>query len=480
METSTTSSIVSRLGGGSGIDMTQLARDLAETRFLAQIGQLESRSEALQARISAASTLRSQITQLASALGDRIRNGDLSPSASLANPAVARVQVASSSSASGSYALEVQQLASAQMLAGNAYAGSGELVGEGTLTIRFGNIAGGSFTEDTGRTPATITVEATDTLADVAGKINASASGLTAYVAQTASGAQLVVKGETGEANGFVIEASGASASGGTPVAGNIDFLAWNPAGDSGQLRAAAQDAQFLFDTIAMSSASNSVTGLPEGLSLTLTQTNVGAPTRISFDDKNSAITAMMGDFTAALNDLTGALAELASPLSGELGNDPGARALKRELASLSTEIVIPNAAPGEPATLADLGLARTREGNFRLDADRLRDTLANNPAAAGAMFTTGLFGVFATIDNLAREVSRSTDPGSLGGSITRYTAQAGTIDERLEKIAEQQEALRERLVRQFAATDRNVTASQSTLSFLQNQIAAWNGRNGN
>ena len=37
METSTTSSIVSTLGGGSGVDMVKLAQDLAEARFLPQV-----------------------------------------------------------------------------------------------------------------------------------------------------------------------------------------------------------------------------------------------------------------------------------------------------------------------------------------------------------------------------------------------------------------------------------------------------------
>lgn len=478
MESSTTSTIISTLGGGSGIDMTQLALDLSEARFLPQISELESRSETLEAKISAASTLRSQLTQLASALGDRIRNGDLAPTASLGNPSVAQASVLTGSNASGTYSLEVEQLASSQTLAGNAYAASSDLVGEGQLTIRFGTISGSSFAEDTGSTAAVIDVEATDTLSDVASKIRSSGSGLNAYVANTADGARLVVKGETGEARAFVIEASGTSTSGGSPAAGNIDFLAWNPASDTGQRTANAADAEFLFDGVRMASADNTIADLPEGLVLSLTNTNQGAPTSISFADKSSEIASMMADFVTALNEITGSLAELAAPLGGELGNDPGARALKRGLSTLSTEIVMPNAAEGAPSTLSDLGLVRTRDGNFSLDNDRLQETLANDLAGTSAMFTTGLFGVFATFDGLARDMSLSTNPGSLGGSVERYTGQLDRIDERLEDIADQQEAVRERFVREFANVDRNVTASQSTLSFLQNQIAVWNGSN--
>ncbi|TIX51541.1 flagellar filament capping protein FliD [Alteraurantiacibacter aquimixticola] len=476
MESTTTSSIISALGGGSGVDMTKLANDLAEARFLSQVSQLESRSELLEARISAASTLKNQLSQLASALGDRIRNGNLAPSATIGNGSVAQVSVLAGGSGTGTYSLEVNQLAASQTLASQSYGASTDLVGEGELTIRFGSVSGGSFTEDTERTAAVISVSATDTLADVADKIRTSGSGLNAYVANTANGPQLVVKGATGEANGFVIEASGASAAAvpGTAAPGNIDYLAWDPSTDSGQLKASAQNAAYLFDGVAMTSAGNKVTGLPAGLVLSLTGTNSGAPTQIGFADKSSEITTMMGDFVAALNDISSSLAELGNPEGGELGNDPGARALRRALASLSTQVVMPNAGPGEPSTLADLGLKRTREGNFEFDGDRLRQTLADQPAATSAMFTTGLFGVFATVDSFARNVGSRTDPGSLGGSITRYSSQLERMDDRLAKIAEQQESLRERLVTNFTAADRRVAQSQSTLEFLKNQVAIW------
>ncbi|MCB2065246.1 MAG: flagellar filament capping protein FliD [Erythrobacter sp.] len=477
METSTTSSIISTLGAGSGVDMAKLASDLAEARFLAQVSQLDSRSQQLEAKISGASTLRNLLSQLSSALGDRIRSGDLAPSASLANPAVAQATVLAGSSGRGSYSLEVTALASAQTLASNGYSAATDLVGEGQLTLRFGTIASSTFTADGSADPLVIDVTATDTLADVAEKIRSSGSGLDAYVANTASGAKLVVKGEEGAARAFVIEASGASASGGTPAAGNIDYLAWDPATDAGQLKASSADAAFLFDGLAMTSASNKVSGLPGGLVLTLTGTNQGAPTQISYADKSTQITTMMGDFVAALNDMAASLAELAAPLGGDLGNDPGARALKRALVGLSTDIIMPGAAEGEPSTLADLGLVRTREGKFQLDSERLQKTLTDSPAAAGAMFTTGLYGVYASIDNLSRAMGSRTDPGTLGGSLTRYTDQLQQLDEKRAKIADQQEALRARMVKEFAATDRSVSASQSTLSFIQNQIAMWTAK---
>lgn len=457
--------------------MVKLAQDLAEARFMAQKNQLESRNDLLEAKISAASTLKNQLSQLSSALGDRIRNGDLAPTASVANASVARASVLAGGTAQGSYTLEVSQLAAAQTVASRGYGAATDLVGEGQLTITFGTIAGGPISPDPARPAVNISVSATDTLADVATKIRASGSGLNAYVAQTATGAKLVVKGADGAANAFEITASGPSASGGTPAAGNIDYLAWDVASDAGRRTASARDAAFLFDGVPMTSGSNTVTGLPGGLSLTLTGTNPGLPTTIGFADKSSQISAVMGDFVTALNDIVTGIRELADPESGDLGSDPGARALKRALAGLSTAVVMPGAAEGEPSTLADLGLAVNRDGTFRLDGARLQATLASKPAAAAAMFTTGLFGVYATVDSLSRAVSTRSDPSSLGGSIERYTSQMERLDERLSRIAEQQDRLREQLTREFTWADRSVSSSQSTLSFIKNQIEAWNAR---
>ena len=93
-------------------------------------------------------------------------------------------------------------------------------------------------------------------------------------------------------------------------------------------------------------------------------------------------------------------------------------------------------------------------------------------------MFTTGASGVFATFDRFARENSLTTDPSSLGGSVKRYETQAAAMSERLAKIAEQQEALRVRLTREFTASERRVSASQSTLSFLRQQFDNSNRNN--
>jgi flagellar hook-associated protein 2 len=471
METSG-SSIIAALGAGSGIDFGSLANDISEASFAAQRGTLEARRTTLEARISAAAQLRSSVTSLASALGDRIRNGDLAPRAALGNPAVAQVSVPTGLSPRGNFSLEVTQLAQPQTLVSKSYASRDALVGEGTLTIRFGTVAGAGFTADGARDALAIDVTPDDTLGTIASKINQAGGGaISAYVAQGSGGAQLVLKGAEGAASGFVLETASANP---LPLggAGDLSFLAWQPATDAGELRTTARDAVFLLDTVEITSPTNRVTGLPGGFTLNLSATNIGAPTSLSFASNTAAISAVMNDFVAALNDIVAQVNELAAPVGGQLGNDPGARELRRDLAQLASQVVMPGAAAGAPRTLGDLGLALNRDGTFRLDNARLNQALETNAEAVAAMFTVGPSGVFATMDRFARDNSLISDPGSLGGSLRRFETQLASSDARLEAIAQQQEALRERLTLQFVASERRVAASQSTLSFLRAQFA--------
>ncbi|MFA7604415.1 MAG: flagellar filament capping protein FliD [Novosphingobium sp.] len=472
---STVSTLLTSLGTGSGIDMVSLASNLATAQFAAKTDRLTQQAEKLKTQISAASTLRSALSNLASSLGTRVREGDLSAQPKVANGSVASATLSGTSQAKGSYSLEVTSLATAQTLASPAYAASTSTVGAGTLTIRFGATDGGTFTEDTAHAALDITVAAGATLGDVANQINAQNAGVTAYVSNTTDGAKLVLKGATGAANGFVVEAAEDA---GDP---GLSTLAWNPAPPgSDRLLTSAGNANFKLDGLTVTSATNTVTDAVPGVSLTLTGINSGSPTTVSFSDPTSAITTAMGDLVDALNEIMSEINTATNAKTGDLARDSGALALKRQLQALTTTIIMPNAAEGEPRTLSALGVSLQRDGTFTLDRARLGETLKANPEATGAMFTNGLYGIYATVDSISRNAALSGNPGSLAGSISSMSDRQTKISEEQTKLAEKQEVLRAQLIARFSAADSIVSSSKSTLSFLKNQIAAWNSSGSN
>ena len=236
------SSIATSLGIGSGVDMTGLAEQLAEAQFAGRNQRLADKSETLERRISLAGSIRSSLSTFATALGDRLRTGDLAPLPTISNTAVAAVSTPLGAVGKGSYSLEVTKLANNQILTGPTYASASDTVGAGTLTIRFGTTSNASFTENTGKTPLTIDIAAGATLSQVAAAINGKNAGLNAYVAQTDAGAQLVVKGADGVQNGFTIEATEDGANPG------LSALAWQPGDDPARLVKTSADAEFLLD----------------------------------------------------------------------------------------------------------------------------------------------------------------------------------------------------------------------------------------
>ncbi|WP_235911414.1 flagellar filament capping protein FliD [Croceibacterium soli] len=453
--------------------MVALANNLADAQFQLRADRLAAQGDVLERQISTASSLKSSLSLLAGALGDRVRTGDLAVTPTVANASVATASSPAGATGSGTYSLEVLSLAKTQTLASPAFAASTDVVGAGSLTFRFGQTSGSAFTEDTSHAAVTVDIASGSTLADIANAINAKKAGVTAYVAQTSQGAQLVLKGPEGAQNGFIVEAAETAGEEG------LAALAWNPSagGDPARLLAASADAQFKLDGLAMSSASNTTGAIAPGLSLKLTGTNAGAPTTIGFSSPVANITTAMQDLAGALNEIAGELRTATDPMGGDLARDPGARALKRTFSELAGQVIMPNAAEGTPRTLADLGLATERDGSFRLDTVRLKAALEADPAGAAAMFTAGLYGVYATFDKVSRAASVTGDPGSLGGSIARYQKQSIQLDKAEAKLTEQQERLRATLVSRFAAADTRISASKSTLSFLQSQIDAWNSQ---
>ncbi|MBC2665941.1 flagellar filament capping protein FliD [Novosphingobium flavum] len=480
--TSAGSTILSSLNSG-GIDWSTLATNLSVAQFATQNDRLTTRSDTLDAQISTASSLKSTLLTLTTSIATAVRSGDLSPQPSMSNSAVATPTLSGSATPKGSYSIEVTQLAKAQTLASPTVASTTTTVGSGTLTLRFGSMAQTSttdangvtttttgFTEDTAHTAAAITIPAGATLSDVASAINAAKAGVTAYVANTTDGPRLVMKGAEGAANGFILEASENSADPG------LSQLAWNPStGASNQLLQTSQDAAWKLDGLPMSSATNTITEAIPGVNLKLTATNAGSPATLSFADNTASISSTMTDLVDALNEMVSQVKTATDPMTGDLARDGGALALKRALSALSGTVIMPNAAAGEPRTLSDLGVSIQRDGTFALDGAMLAKALADNPTAVAAMFTNGLYGVYGTVDGLNRQMAASGNAYSLANSITRLTAQKTQVTTDLSDLSTKQEALRVQLVSRFAATQTNISASTSTLTFLKNQIDAWN-----
>ena len=355
------SALATALGGGTGVDMTQLATNVADAEFAGQLANIATRDTTLTTEISSATQLRSDLLALSSSLGTAVQSGSLSAAPSVADGNVASASLPiGESGAASSYSLEVDSLASPQVLTSPTYASATATIGSGTLTIATGTILGGSFTAGSA-SPVSITIPSGATLTDAVAAINSSGAGVTAYLATVGSGVQLVLKGAQGAASAFTVSATESS---GDP---GLSALAWEPAtGAPTRLAESAADASYKLDGISETSPSNTIPSAAPGLALQLTGTNAGNPTTISYSDPSSNIVSAMQSFTAALNgivtelntDMAGSPGTSGSGTSsaGALRSDLAAQSIQAQLQRLCGQVIMPGAAAGAPTTLADPG----------------------------------------------------------------------------------------------------------------------------
>jgi flagellar hook-associated protein 2 len=149
-----------------------------------------------------------------------------------------------SASIAGSYAIEIAQLAKAQVTAStNGYSSASDVVADSGAI---------SFTID-GETTTAITITAGTTLAQLRNAVNAQQSGVVASIVNTGTANKLVISSrETGESHGFVINSTLANSAGAVLAFANGQNTT---TGNSQN----AQNALFTMNGLSNSSESNTV-----------------------------------------------------------------------------------------------------------------------------------------------------------------------------------------------------------------------------
>jgi flagellar hook-associated protein 2 len=476
--------IFGTLGVGSGLDTQALVRDLVAAQRAPATQALDRRQERVDARISALGQFRSALSALSSALTQRIGSGSVSARPFVSDPSVLALAVGPGQTIP-TQSVRVDALATAQTLIGASVPDSAAPIGEGTLTIRFGGITGVAGTgEPAGFTPGAVpdlVVTIGPGQSSLTGIRDAIASAavtagapLSASIVNDAGGARLVLRGDTGEAAGFVVETADA------PLA-SFRFQTGTAPGLSRSV--AAGDARILVDGVPLRRTANSFSDAIPGARVTLLKAEPATPVTVSAARDTEELKAVVRDVAAALDELSGIGRELsrgqtATASAGALAADGTTRRVLQTLGGLVTQSLY--AAPEDtPARLSDIGVTLTREGAIRIDEARLARAAEDHPAA---------------IEAIVRTLGEPRGLLSLGGPLARMEAQlAEAVDGRFgqpsalrreaDAIARDRTALEARMARfeeatrrQFSALDQSVGRTRDLERFLQTQIDIWFG----
>ncbi len=482
--------MLSAPGVGSGLDINGIVSQLMAVERQ-PLQQLDARQKKFENQLSAYGQLKSALSTFQSSVNalsslDKFRvysTGSTDESVLKAT--------ASASAAPASYQIEVSQLAQQQKLSAAAVPSTSSLIGTGTLTIEFGthDTVAGSFTPNAGKTPLTLTIDSTNnTLAGVRDAINRANAGVSASIIYDGSGHRLVISSnDSGTANSLKITA--ADSDGNHTDAAGLSFLAYDPlaaagAGKNLNQLSEARNALFSVDGIAVSHASNAVTGVIDGVTLTLNKTNAGTPATLNVSRDIASVTKSVEEFVKAYNDIDKVLKDLTAynettKKGAALQGDSATRAIRARL----REIMGGSVGDNFFQTLSQAGVAFQRDGTLAVNTSKLEHALNENYEAVGNLFARD--SSVTTETGFGRRLDHYLD-GLLGSEGSLATRTEGinrslrTLEQKEESLLARMEQIEKRYRAQFTALDSIVSSMNATSAFLTQQLKNLNSNNGN
>lgn len=454
--------ISSSTGLASGLNTSSIISALMAVEKL-PLQRLQTQQSTVESKISALGKIKSAVAALQKAADDISTASNLySYKGTLADTTIASATTTTKAVA-GTYSVEVEQLATNHKLTSSATVNPSA---GGTLTIEIGSTATGSFVPKSGTSAIPVTINAGESLSDVAEAINNADTGVSATIINGTSGPQLVLTSEeTGEVNQIKI----------TSTISGLGFDPDNPA-TAGNLTQSAQakNAILKIDGITIANTtSNTVTDAITGVTLTLSKTNDNSPTQLVVSNDTTAVETKVKAFIDAYNSARSTMKDLSQydadgDDTGVLNGDSTVSSALNQLRSLLS--AVPSGASSAYQYLSDLGIESSSDGVLSIDSEALESAMETDFASVAK--TISAYG--AAFDTLTTEMNDSD------GLITnRLTGLNSTSDDLDDRIAEQQrliEVIQDRYESQFAALETLLASLQTTESYLTQQLASLNG----
>jgi len=438
----TTTPTLTFAGIGSGTDWSSIISALVTAEKAPATAITQKKTDA-NTQLSLVGNFVSQLTSLSSAAtGFATSAGLWSVNASSSNTSIVNA-TSSGTGVTGSYSLVVNKLAQGETREGKALTSGGAgAAGTGTISIGVGTGA-----------QVPVSYSATDSLADIAARINSTVSGVSASAIYDGTSYHLVLNSQaTGKVNGLNITETGS----GLGLAAPASII--QP----------ADDASVTVNGVLATSASNHITDVVPGVTLDLQATTpTGAPaTLISVAKDPSSATKKIQGLVDAYNSVAKLVASQLTfdgTVKGQdtLFGDPIVSGLQMQLGGVMSRVFTHGSGQ---VTARDLGITMNADGTIALDTGTLAGKLASDPSAATDLLT-GANGLAAAIGKVANQYTSATGPllsrqQSLKDAMKSYDTQVQEINDR-------GTALQTRLQSQFAALDTLMAQYNSSATFL-------------
>lgn len=463
---------ISSPGVGSQLDVKSIVTQLVALEKRPLDG-LKLQAATVQTKVSAFGQIKSLVSALADAAGTLNSLTTYNAVSTRSSNTAAVTASAIGGTAANSFSIKVDSLAKAQSTASGALLPVGGALGQGTLRLQLGKwtLVPVSFTPQSSAGPVDIVVSASDTVSDVASKINGSSAGVSATVLNDASGQRLLLRSRsTGEAAGFEVSVA-ADGDGNTADAAGLSRLV---VGSTIQYGA---DAKIKVNDIPVSSGTNTFADVVSGVTLTAvatTSTDVDIavePNRTVLKDAVDSFVKAFNAINQMLNDLT--KYDPATKAAGLLQGDSTAIGLQNALRG-----ILQSTTTGSTyKRLADIGITQQLGGGLAVAGAKLDAALANGDevkklfkADNGNVLTNGVamkFKAFST-GLLATDGLFSSKDASLKRSLDLNAREQTQVNAKAARVEAS-------LYRRYNALDVQLNSLSSLNSYITQQVAQWN-----
>jgi flagellar hook-associated protein 2 len=481
MSTVSGTGTLSSAGLGSGLDVTSIISKLVQIESQ-PIANLQQAAQGLNSQLSSIGQIKSYMSALRDAAAHltdlSLWKGTTASSSDTSSIAA----TASAGAAAGTYNVQVSKLAQAEGVASGAFASSSATVGQGVMTIALGSWDTNqtTFTPKAGSTAVQITVDPTDTLAQVRDKINNANAGVVASIVTDSSGARLSIQSkDSGANNAFRIQTQDGGDGNDTDAAG-LSALAYDPpSGTQGTTRTQiGADAQATINGIPITSSSNTLSNVLDGLSLTLSKTTTSAVTVTVATDKDS-ISKAVNDFATAYNNAMKYLRQqtaydASSKTAGPLQGNTTVVSMISQLRSLASGTT---GASSVLSRLSDIGLTPQKDGTLSVDSTKLSAAMSNLPELQKALAASVPTGGASTGGGFAQQFQSYGDgllsfDGVLQASTDGLNARIKSNTDQQSQMQDRVDAYQERITKLYQSLDTQMANLNGLSSYVSQQMS--------
>ncbi|WP_076410909.1 flagellar filament capping protein FliD [Shewanella sp. UCD-KL12] len=422
-------------GIGSGLDINTIVGVLVDAEKVPKEAIFDKTEETIDAKVSAIGTLKSALSNFQDAL-EKLKDGEsLNQRSVSTGESTYLTATADKTSQSGSYNIQVEQLALAHKVAGTNVTDPTAAVGEGSLDL---TVNGNSFS---------VNVGAADSLEDIAANINSAEDnvGVTATIITSDAGSRLVLSSDTEGTDSQI-----------SVVANDTTGSALNDMFGVGNLEElqGAQDSIVHVDGQKITSQTNEVTGAITGVTLNLTDADLSKTSTLKIELDTEAVKTNVQGFVDSYNSLINSIDKLTKYDSDKdeaaaLQGDSMVRSIESQLRNMISDRVTVGS---ESVALYDIGIEADRYGKLSVNSSKLDSAIETNMAGIEGLFSTESTGLAVRLDDLVEGYVKTG--GLIDSRNNAYTSDKQRLDSQREAFSLKMELLEARLFKQFNAMD--------------------------